>query len=333
MFELDRHFIPEPIIRELLLPNAVRVVERCAGGLSGARVWRAAGLLGPVALRCWPTEHPTPERLSQIHTAMHLARQAGMRSVPSLICNARGHSYTRDGNRLWELTEWMPGVADYVQAPSTPRLGAALRELALLHRVWGGAASGPEQLSPTVVERCSRLQHWLQRLPELGLPEQGRQALAASPELGRLSGDTLRQLALRGPSLLVDLERLRTEPVLLHFVLRDIWSDHVLFTGAEVTGIIDFGAGRLDEPATDVARLLGTMEPFDNRRWQLGWESYHEVQPHVELRRVLLLDRVGTLLSALQWLQWLVLEGRSFQVPREGLVGRWQRIVARLEAE
>jgi Ser/Thr protein kinase RdoA (MazF antagonist) len=329
---LDNHFIPEPIIRELLWPNAVRVIERCSGGLSGARVWRAAGRLGAAALRCWPAEHPTPERLSQIHTAMRQARQGGLRSVPELMCNARGQSFTTAGDHLWELTEWMPGVADYVTAPSTSRLVAALRELAHLHRVWAEPATGPEQLSPTVVERCSRLQHWMQRLPELGLPEPARQALASSPELGRLTGDTLSHLAKLGPSLLAALQHLRSQPVQLHFVMRDIWSDHVLFTGDEVTGIIDFGAGRLDEPAADVARLLGTMEPFDAGRWQVGWESYQAIQPQVQLRRVMLLDRVGTLLSALQWLQWLVLEGRSFQVPRPELVGRWQRIVARLEA-
>ncbi|MEZ6080882.1 MAG: hypothetical protein R3C56_36000 [Pirellulaceae bacterium] len=58
------------------------------------------------------------------------------------------------------------------------------------------------------------------------------------------------------------------------------------------------------------------LEPLDQRRWLFGWEAYRAVNPHVELDRVRLLDRVGTLLSAVQWLQWLVLQPRAFSAPQ-----------------
>ncbi|MEZ6080883.1 MAG: phosphotransferase [Pirellulaceae bacterium] len=51
-------------------------------------------------------------------------------------------------------------------------------------------------------------------------------------------------LGSHGPQLLPQLASSRDQPVALHFVLRDVWSDHVLFTDDRVTGIIDFGAAR-----------------------------------------------------------------------------------------
>lgn len=139
-------------------------------------------------------------------------------------------------------------------------------------------------------------------------------------------------LTALGPALLIELSEIQPKPVQLHFVLRDVWSDHILFTADQVTGIIDFGAARIDEPATDVSRLLGSLEPLDASRWLMGWQAYHAVLPHVELERVRVLDRAGTLLAAVQWLQWLVIEPRQFDVPLHQLLTRWQRLLRRLEA-
>lgn len=247
--------------------------------------------------------------------------------MPAITKNRHGGSFTSDGRRLWEVTQWMPGAADYLAAPSSIRLQAALRALATLHRAWQESPQPPTRtgLSPTLIERSQKLEHCLQQLPAWT-----RLPLDESPQRG-LAQRTLQHLAACGPQLLPQLTSSRDHPVTLHFVLRDVWSDHVLFTDDRVTGIIDFGAARVDEPATDVARLLGSLEPFDQRNWLIGWETYRAVNPHVELERVRLLDRVGTLLSALQWLQWLVLQPRSFNAPSNQLVERWQGLLRRLE--
>src|SRR5690606_5799306 len=114
----------------------------------------------------------------------------------------------------------------------------------------------------------------------------------SSASASRLAQQTLMHLAALGPELLQHLIHIQRTAVPLQFVLRDVWSDHILFTEDCVTGIIDFGAARVDEPATDVARLLGSLEPRDASRWLLGWEAYQAANPHVDLERVRLLDRV-----------------------------------------
>ena len=43
----------------------------------------------------------------------------------------------------------------------------------------------------------------------------------------------------------------------------DLWHDHVLFSGEEVTGLIDFDAMKIDSRALDLARLLGSLVKDD----------------------------------------------------------------------
>ncbi|MEO8269565.1 MAG: aminoglycoside phosphotransferase family protein [Aureliella sp.] len=326
---MNPYSIPQTIHQVLVEPNALRLGPKASGGLSGALIWQCQSPQGPVALRCWPAIHPTPERLSEIHAAMLVARGQDLPFVPAIIKNCRGGSYTSDGKRLWEVTQWMPGMADYLAAPSTERLQAALRALAKLHRAWQGTPQSltPVGLSPTVIERSQKLEYYLEQLSTWT-----RQPLIDSPHR-RLADHTLQRLAAHGPQLMQQLAIVRYQPIPLHFVLRDVWSDHILFTDDRVTGIIDYGAARVDEPATDVARLLGSLEPFDRGRWMIGWEAYQAFNPLVDLERVRVLDRVGTLLSAVQWLQWLVLQPRSFKATTNQLTERWQRLLHRIELD
>jgi len=220
----------------------------------------------------------------------------------------------------------MPGVADYLIRPSLAKLQAALQALAELHQTWQTHAVGSaSRSSPTVAQRQQRLQWaWSQ------LSNWARSGLGSSA-YGALVSSTLRHLAAQTPQLLQRLERLEAVPVAVHFALRDIWSDHVFFSDDRVTGIIDFGAARIDEPATDVARLLGSLEPFDAQRREYGLAAYREIQPTLDPQRVQVLDEVATLLAAVQWFQWLVLEQREFKVPAARLRRRWEELLMRME--
>ncbi len=320
---LYNYLIPQAIQQELLFPNSVELVQRITSGLSGAMIWRGISVHGPVALRCWPKAHPSYERLLAIHFAMQEARAAELDFVPSLYRNREGQSITRDGMRLWELTQWCAGVADYGDYPSGPRLQAAMHALAQLHNAWSRSSSALA-VSPTVIDRSQRLEAWCKSLPRL--TNQPR----ADAQMRMLADDTLRQLAIQGPRHLEALNSIAAEPVATHFVLRDIWSEHVLFTDEKVTGMIDFGAARVDEPATDVARLLGSLEPIDQQRWCAGLEYYLRSNPAVNRHRVQILGNAATLLSALQWLEWLVLEPREFETSRPKLLARWRGLLNRL---
>ncbi|QDV26257.1 phosphotransferase [Aureliella helgolandensis] len=360
------HPISETVARQLLVPNSVKLIERTQGGLSGAMIWRCSSRFGPACLRCWPAQHPQPERLRLIHTAISRARQAGLSTVPALSLTPSGASFVSDGQRLWELTEWLPGAADYLEHPTPDKLAAAAFALADLHQAW----SRDRQLgvSPTIQDRLARLDFWLQptQLNRLAAQPAASQSIPTTPQLLSLPPSpqygtaqttsqtsdstrvhaTLQMLLAHGPPLRERLVAIAPQQVPLQFVLRDVWSDHILYTGEQVTGIIDYGAVRIDEPATDLARLLGSLEPFDAQRRQTAWAIYREkldtscLPPALgangvqgtEFQRVDLLDHVATLLSALQWYQWLILEQRAFPGPTSLLRERWDLFLARLRS-
>ncbi len=161
--------------------------------------------------------------------------------------------------------------------------------------------------------------------------------------LGRshgLCGRNLTPLAYRFVGLLPQLlthaigqlDSLATTHFALQPCLRDIWHDHVLFTGDQVSGIIDYGAVDIDTPATDLARLLGSLVEDDAHAWQTGVAAYSEVQSLTddEARAAKILDTSGTVLAGCNWLRWVYVEGRRFD-DREQVIERFRRIVARCE--
>lgn len=121
-------------------------------------------------------------------------------------------------------------------------------------------------------------------------------------------------------------------PVNLQPCLRDIWHDHVLFTGDEVTGFIDPHATRSDCVACDLARLLGSLVGDDLSGWETGLAAYQSVRPLAlaELALVELFDQSAVLLGGMTWLDWHCLEGRTFD-DRERVLARMQRILGRME--
>jgi Ser/Thr protein kinase RdoA (MazF antagonist) len=89
--------------------------------------------------------------------------------------------------------------------------------------------------------------------------------------------------------------------------LGDVHHDHVLFTGDEVTGVVDFGAADYDSPAGDVGRLLGSLVNEDRDGWRRGLDAYCAVHPLTpdELSAADFFDTSGTVISVANWLQWL----------------------------
>src|SRR5262249_19553340 len=129
-----------------------------------------------------------------------------------------------------------------------------------------------------------------------------------------------------------ELEVGRRVAVPLQPCLRDVWHDHVLFTGDDVTGLIDAHACRVDNVATDLARLLGSLAGDDRAAWDTGLAAYEKIRPlNLDERGLLeLFDRSAVLLSGLTWLEWKCLEQRRFERP-EIVLARLEAIVRRME--
>jgi homoserine kinase type II len=303
-----------------------------AGGMSGAEFWRIDAPAGTLALRRWPHEHPTPERLRFIHGVLDHAAARGVTFVAAPIRTTRGESFIDRGGELWELARWMPGAADYERSPSHEKLLAAIKSLALFHQ-----ATSDFPIAATLrVARAPAIGRHLTRLTELlsGGVQSLSQAISnyTWPELVPLARRFLERLPHHLPRAIRRLEPFENVSFNLQPVLRDIWHDHVLFTGNDVTGIIDYGAVDIDTPVTDIARLLGSLAGDDESGFRVGLAAYVEVRPLAgyEQHAVAALDASGTILAGCNWLRWIYVERREFP-NRAQVVERFRRIVARCE--
>jgi Ser/Thr protein kinase RdoA (MazF antagonist) len=309
-----------------------------AGGFSGALFWRLHSASGPFCLRRWPQEHPSREQLPQIHAILQHVFHHGFQRVPVPLPTVAGGStnagrtFVEYDGHLWELAPWLPGVASYTAAPSLAKLANAMQSLAQFHRA---AEAFPSQLpkqgpSPGIRSRLDRLRWWA-----AGGLDQLRSALASFPIphspfpiLARRLCDLF--VAAR-PTVEASLTQALELPVSLQPCIRDIWHENVLFTGDEVSGLVDFGALAFDNVATDVARLLGSMAGDDSGAWHTGLASYESIRKLSATETVLIatFDRANVLLSGLNWCRWHFLEGRHF-ADSARMLARVEEHVARL---
>ena len=115
--------------------------------------------------------------------------------------------------------------------------------------------------------------------------------------------------------------------------LRDVWHDHLLWTGSQVTGLIDPGSARIDNVAIDVARLLGSLVEDDAQGWERGLEAYERAEglSLEETGLVTVLDQSGVLLAGAVWVERLadgtVAKGSAVRVRR-----RLEEVVQRMRA-
>jgi Ser/Thr protein kinase RdoA (MazF antagonist) len=285
-----------------------------------------------LALRRWPTEHPSPERLRFIHSVLEHAGRHGITILPIPIKTRAGQSFVQIDGHLWELAPWMPGEADYDRSPSAAKLRAAMSALANIHLA---LANFPVAASQRLAGAPPSITHRLSRMRDLlaGGHHELARAITNSvwPDLARLAREFLAVLPRALPIAIALHEPLASLSFSLQPCLRDIWHDHVLFTGVEVTGIVDCGAIDIDAPACDIARLLGSLVGKDATGWQAGLAAYAGVRTlsSDEIRTVTALDLSGTLLAGCNWIRWIYIDGRRFEIQVQ-VTERLRRIVARL---
>lgn len=307
-----------------------------SGGFSGARVWRVTHDQRHFALRCWPRSAGSPCRLGvNLLLQDHLADD-GL-PVPRSVSTTSGPSIVYIDGHSWGLATWMLGEADYWQTPRPVKLQAALATLAHLHVSSARmTAGGPRYRartahSPGLVKRANRLQEFVSG--DFYQLETAVRRHGSSSETS-LAREALSLIERTAPAQLEASWRWRRIELPLQWCLRDVWHDHVLFTGDSVTGIIDFDAAAIDSPAGDVARLLGSLVGDAPDPWAVGLESYCQARPlsQVELEAVRFFDASGTVLSAVNWLHWLFRDKAALgaQIDRQACLQRLARLVVRL---
>lgn len=286
-------------------------------GFSGAEIVKLDGGLRRFCLRRWPPERPGDDRIRGLHRLLRDVADRGVTQVAVPVAAEDGSTLVISQGELWQLEPWMPGIADYWQRPGEARLRSAMAVLAAWHRAAATFAPKPAEArwfasradapSPAVLERLQLIEQW-----QRGGLRDLQQMMADDASPFRESGEQiLRLFRLVAPKVAGQLKTAASLGVRLQPCLRDVWHDHVLFTGTEVTGLIDASACRSDAVATDLARLIGSLVGDDRRAWQFALEQYQthrELSLH-ELGLVEVLDQSAVALGGLTWLERVYRQG------------------------
>lgn len=277
------------------------------GGFSGAALWRGEDPAGhPLfALKSWPGD-VTFDQLQHVHHLMRRAERLAF--VPRVLLTTDGASAVRAAGRAWDIASWMPGRADFHARPTDARLANVCVALAELHRAWAFPPLLPTPC-PGVHRRLAVLADFAATLP----------ARASAKPIGyseldeplRHGHDAVRRLA---PSAVRSLASWIDRTIPVQPCLCDVWHDHLLFIDDVVSGVIDYGATKVDHPAVDLARLLGDLVGDDEVRFAAGLDAYARAggvpEPAPGFAR--LLDRTGAVCAAAVWLRRLSVERRAY---------------------
>jgi len=319
---LTRHY------PERFHPEDIQPVERT--GFSGALLLRMKTRSRWFCLRRWPAVMSV-ERLRTIHRVIRHVAGRGLECLAVPVASLSGESWVEEPDGLWQLEPWMPGVPDDADQPDVSRLRAAATELARWHHAAESFVEEPDSgqkrcaerrddVSPAIRERLvmlldlnrnlTALEAGLRGEPDAAFQNAGQQLLT----LWRWRSDNVRR----------SLESASEVPVPLQYSLRDVWSEHLLFTGSKLTGLIDYGAVRIDSVTCDLARWFGSLTLLAQSR-AAALEAYEQLRPLSPAESALLepLEQSGLLLSGMVWLRRRYIE--------RSLTGDLSRITARLQ--
>ena len=299
-----------------------------AGGFSGAQLWRLQSPRGELCLRKWPSQHPSSDQLIWIHDVLVGAHQQGCDFLPVPIANLADSRFVRADGSLWEVTRWMPGEASLAQSSWREKLRSAMQSLARFHNAAEkidstvGRSRGLGDRSAFVARLLSgqldQLPQNLQRHRQQPFFEQCELILQlATPRIRRL------------PAIIGSLHE---QSFALLPCLRDIWHNHILFEGKHVSGIIDFGAMRIETAAADIGRLLASIERDATDVWPIALEAYRHIRPvsQLEEQAARAFAACNVALSGMNWVRWLLLDGRTFE-DSVAVGKRLQEILCQLE--
>ena len=274
------------------------------GGFSGASVWHVTDRDGnEYCLKKWPLNGPDAEHLRWIHGVIHAVNNSVEIPLSPPVVSNSGLTVVTDEGHCWDLTEWLPGEAP-ADDISAEQVQAALHALAVFHKSSQSIESSNGSSRSLGVR--SRFAHWL---------GEGGFSQIANQVAGQPSYEVIIQGYRENAAWIEQvIHPLSNASYKRIPCFRDIWSDHVLFCDETVTGIIDYGAMRLDTPVIDIARLLGSYEAMTEGSWEVGITAYTAVLQLEDAERLMSeqLARINVVLSAMQWLDWLFVRKREF---------------------
>lgn len=270
------------------------------------------------------------DRARWVHGFMRRARAAGIHEVPELAVTSGGDTLVEDADGVhWEAVRFVAGTA--VTAPRVDQVVVGVELLARLHAAVERLPGTPcgRAVSAGVRRRIEQARR-LRTNPWSSL---ARTTVAArDADAASLVQDVCTRLhradavfaAVAGPRVIDSIVAFPCHVHALQPVLRDVWSDHVLFStvdSANVAGLVDFHAADVDVPATDLARLLGSWLPPADRsmlpvvdRWPEALPAYERIRPLPAGSRDVVnwLEATGVICGLDNWFRWVLQDGRVF---------------------
>jgi Ser/Thr protein kinase RdoA (MazF antagonist) len=281
-------------------PPATWVTDKSFSGKAFARLASADGVL---CLRRYPSR-TSASWVGAIHAAVGYLERRDFTLFPRFLATETGETLVRHDGYLYDASNWAPGAprsAEHLGVEHIANLGAAVARL----HVAGEGAPGPivrfdwlngrqvliQRLAWDAVPRgkdpwqtVDNLAAFFQPLSERDAPTQTDEDARAIVELALAA---LGWLARTSSVASLDGDT----PTLTH---GDLWSDHVRFSGTEVSALLDLDTLALRTPLGDVAALCADFGHWDAQRCQAILSGYRRHRA-VARGAVAALPRLGAL--------------------------------------
>jgi Ser/Thr protein kinase RdoA (MazF antagonist) len=211
---------------------------------------------------------------------------------------------------FWTIEAWMPGESlNGIEAVSDELLEQIVACLSALHRA-GREIGVMTRRSKGIQERIEKLERLKSKVAD-HTPEDLLQRFVGTPNIEsiKLGFETAHRLVRDQASAWVKmLNLIQDHSPECHWVIRDLWRENILIANGNISGIIDFGASRIDWPILEFVRCVSSFLLPKDPRWQSVLDSYAMTLPtrdSVSLELVQQLDQVATALSLAYWYEQL----------------------------
>lgn len=339
-------------------------------GYSLARVWRIAGLSQGIddkqwALKSWGWDVNHERQLQQIlafqDSLYHRLSPPGeetidVHPIPKVIPFNHGAVSLCSQGTFWTLASWCSGQPIQLgETLAKAFLTHSARLLAKLHDA-GHRYASQIGVSTGLRKRweciqiwsedtfLSRVNRWLEtsyeRSSSIEREEVWKELVFAFHQAQIGLHTVKRQFAKR-------LEEEVVRPRICHWIIGDLWRENVLVDAKNpnhVSGLVDFGAARLDWAPLEVVRWFSSILKHDDPRLEellqlyyaerklLANSDYDLLSAELTLADFQWLDLLSTTTSLLQWFQWLFEKGLDSPcILRKGY-SRIRELASRLES-
>lgn len=307
------------------LAGVVETTPQLNQGFSRSAVWRVRVGNERYALRRLTNELADAKHTCNTHRLMRYAGRV-LNYVPWPRSTNDGPTVALCEGSFWSLESWLPGAP--LSEVQIPAVELATTALWMFHEVTHDSHCFGEfaQQSPcgAVEQRHQLLRAWRDERHSSHMPSGCREDLVA--RMQQIESQLPRAVGVALPVV----EAARGEVVPQQPILGDLRRGDLLFDAGRVTGLVDFGAAKIDSPLVDLTRLLGELAGEQQQLWQAGLAAYqlHRQLTDTERRLIAALDAGGVVAASINWLRWL---SEGTVKPSEAVLRRLGELLNRLE--